>query len=185
VCQKAVIFKRRTEECEIALLRDVAGHTLRDEISNFISRSELQILYWTEREIKMISDRKNSWLWHLAPMNPYRAARQGVGRRDVGRPRRKIVRRPRKIPSWSEQAFGTTFTLMVVMLHIWFMFGIRPVGTPKKRWMDAVKEDSCQILKWRNWDVKAQDRDEWRSRIKKAKTRFGLQCHWWWRIWFS
>jgi hypothetical protein len=33
--------------------------------------------------------------------------------------------------------------------------------------------------------VKAQDRDEWRLRIKKAKTRFGLQCHWWWRIWFS
>jgi hypothetical protein len=57
------------------------------------------------------------------------------------------------------------------------MFRIRPVGTPKKRWMDAVKEDSYQILKWRNWDVKAQDRDEWRLRIKKAKTRFGLQCH--------
>jgi hypothetical protein len=24
--------------------------------------------------------------------------------------------------------------------------------------MDTVKEDSYQILKWRNWDVKAQDR---------------------------
>jgi hypothetical protein len=44
----------------------------------------------------------------------------------------------------------------------------------KKRWMDAVKEDSYQILKWRNWEVKAQDRDEWRSRIKKAKALFGL-----------
>jgi hypothetical protein len=27
---------------------------------------------------------------------------------------------------------------------------------------------------WRNWEVKAQDREEWRSRIKKAKARFGL-----------
>jgi hypothetical protein len=54
------------------------------------------------------------------------------------------------------------------------VFGKRPVGKPKKRWMDAVKEDSCQILNWRNWEVKAQNRDEWRSRIKKAKARFGL-----------
>jgi hypothetical protein len=31
------------------------------------------------------------------------------------------------------------------------MFGKRPVGKPKERWMDAVKEDSYQILNWRNW----------------------------------
>jgi hypothetical protein len=54
------------------------------------------------------------------------------------------------------------------------MFGKCPVGKPKKRWMNAVKEDSYQILKWRNWEVKAQDRDEWRSRTKKANARFGL-----------
>jgi hypothetical protein len=54
------------------------------------------------------------------------------------------------------------------------MFGKRPVGKHKKRWMDAVKEDSYQILNWRNWEVKVQDRDEWRSRIKKAKACFVL-----------
>jgi hypothetical protein len=54
------------------------------------------------------------------------------------------------------------------------MFGKRPVGKPKKRWMDAVKEGSYQILNWRNWEEKARDRDGWRSRIKKAKARFGL-----------
>jgi hypothetical protein len=54
------------------------------------------------------------------------------------------------------------------------MFGKRAVGKPKKRWMDALKEDSYKILNWRNWEVKAQDRDEWRSRIKKDKARFGL-----------
>jgi hypothetical protein len=54
------------------------------------------------------------------------------------------------------------------------MFEKRPVGKPKKRWMDTVKADSYQILKWENWEVKAQDRNEWRSRIKKAKARFRL-----------
>jgi hypothetical protein len=54
------------------------------------------------------------------------------------------------------------------------MFGKHPVRKPKKRWMNAVKEDSYQILNWRNWEVKAQVRDEWRSRIKKTKAHFGL-----------
>jgi hypothetical protein len=54
------------------------------------------------------------------------------------------------------------------------MFGKRPVGKPKKRWMDAVKEDSYQILNSRNLETQAQDRDEWRSRIKKAKAHFVL-----------
>jgi hypothetical protein len=54
------------------------------------------------------------------------------------------------------------------------MFGKRPVGKPKKRWMDAVKEDIYQILKLRNLEVKARDREGWRSRIKKAKALFGL-----------
>jgi hypothetical protein len=54
------------------------------------------------------------------------------------------------------------------------MFGKRPVDKPRKRWLDAVKEDSYQMLKWRDWEVKAQDREEWRSRIKKAKVCFGL-----------
>jgi hypothetical protein len=40
------------------------------------------------------------------------------------------------------------------------MFRKRPVGKPKERWMDAVKEDIYQILIWRNWEVKAQGRDE-------------------------
>jgi hypothetical protein len=30
------------------------------------------------------------------------------------------------------------------------VFGKRPVGNPKKRWMDAVKEDIYQTLSWRN-----------------------------------
>jgi hypothetical protein len=37
------------------------------------------------------------------------------------------------------------------------MFGKRPEGKPKKRWTDAMKEDSYQILKWMNLEVKAQE----------------------------
>jgi hypothetical protein len=53
------------------------------------------------------------------------------------------------------------------------MFGKRPVGKPKKRWMDAVKEDSYQILNWRNWEVKAQDRDGGRE---SGRPRPALGC---------
>jgi hypothetical protein len=42
------------------------------------------------------------------------------------------------------------------------MFGKRPVGKPRKRWLDTVKENSYQMLKWKDWKVKAQDREEWR-----------------------
>jgi hypothetical protein len=37
--------------------------------------------------------------------------------------------------------------------------GVRPIGRPRKRWMDGV----------RNWN-----RNEWRHIIGKAKARFGL-----------
>jgi hypothetical protein len=66
---------------------------------------------------------------------------------------------------------GQSIPRMVMAVQI---VGKCPVGKPKKRWMDTVKEDSYQILNWRNWEVKARDRDGWRSRIKKAKARFGL-----------
>jgi hypothetical protein len=54
------------------------------------------------------------------------------------------------------------------------MFGKRPVGKPRKRWLAAVKEHSYQMLQWRDWEVKAEDREEWKSRIKKAKACFRL-----------
>jgi hypothetical protein len=53
------------------------------------------------------------------------------------------------------------------------MFGKRPVGKPKKRCMNAVKEE---ILKWRNWEVKAEDRDECRSRIKSPRPALGCSA---------
>jgi hypothetical protein len=54
------------------------------------------------------------------------------------------------------------------------MFGKRPVGKPKGRWMDTVKEDSYQILKWRNWEVK--DRTEMNGGRESRRPRPALGC---------
>ncbi|PSN53891.1 hypothetical protein C0J52_02444 [Blattella germanica] len=49
------------------------------------------------------------------------------------------------------------------------IFGKRPVGKPKKRWTDSVKDDrSYQILNCKNWHQRVQYREGWRSRIKKS-----------------
>jgi hypothetical protein len=57
------------------------------------------------------------------------------------------------------------------------MFVKRPVEKPRKKWLNAVKEDSYQMLIWKDWEVKAQDREEWSLRMKKPKARFELYCH--------
>jgi len=57
------------------------------------------------------------------------------------------------------------------------MFGKRPVGKPRKRWIDSVEEDSIRLLRRRNWKSLAEDRVQWRAKIKEAKARFGLQSH--------
>jgi hypothetical protein len=75
---------------------------------------------------------------------------------------------------WAGHVQGMESQSIPRMVMAGQMFGKRPVGKHKKIRMDAVKEESYQILNWRNWEVKAQDRDEWRSRIKKVKARFGL-----------
>ncbi|PSN39568.1 hypothetical protein C0J52_20621 [Blattella germanica] len=54
------------------------------------------------------------------------------------------------------------------------MFGKRPVGKPKKIWIDSVKEIAYQILICRNWQLVVQDREDWRTRKKKVQARFGL-----------
>jgi hypothetical protein len=52
--------------------------------------------------------------------------------------------------------------------------GVRPIGRPRKRWMDGVQTDAKELLKVRNWKARALDRNEWRHIIEKAKARFGL-----------
>jgi hypothetical protein len=40
--------------------------------------------------------------------------------------------------------------------------------------MDGVQTDAKDLLKVKNWKVKALDRNEWRDIIGKDKARFGL-----------
>jgi hypothetical protein len=60
--------------------------------------------------------------------------------------------------------------------------GVRPIGRPKKRWMDgcmdgrmdAVQTDVKILLKVTNWKARELDRNEWKHISGKSKARFGL-----------
>ena len=54
------------------------------------------------------------------------------------------------------------------------MFERRPVSKPMKTWMDSVKEDSYQLLQCKNLRQRALDKQDSRSRIKKAQAHQGL-----------
>lgn len=54
------------------------------------------------------------------------------------------------------------------------MHGKRPVGRPRKRWEDEISEDARDLLGIRVWKRAAEDRVEWRQKVKEAKARFGL-----------
>jgi hypothetical protein len=38
--------------------------------------------------------------------------------------------------------------------------GVRPIGRPRKRWMDGVQSDAKELLKVKNWKPQALDRNE-------------------------
>jgi hypothetical protein len=52
--------------------------------------------------------------------------------------------------------------------------GVRPIGRPRKRWMDSIQRDAKDLLKVKNWKAQALDRNEWKHIIGKVKARFGL-----------
>jgi hypothetical protein len=47
--------------------------------------------------------------------------------------------------------------------------GVRPIGRPRKRWMDGVQTDAKYLLKVKNWKAQALDRNEWGHITGKAK----------------
>jgi hypothetical protein len=49
--------------------------------------------------------------------------------------------------------------------------GKRPVGKPRKSWINAVEIVSKEILKVKNWKRESQDRQVWRRHLKEAKAR--------------
>jgi len=47
----------------------------------------------------------------------------------------------------------------------------RPMGRPRTRWADVVQRDALQLLGIRGWRRRAENRDKWRSLMRKAKAR--------------
>jgi hypothetical protein len=56
--------------------------------------------------------------------------------------------------------------------------GKRAAGKPRKRWEDAVQEDSIKLLGTKAWKRKAKDRQFWRQRIEEANAQYGLYVPW-------
>jgi hypothetical protein len=63
--------KRKIETAEMRFLRLVDGYTRRDEISNIIIRSELQIFNINGK----IKDKEKEWRDDIQRMDPYRIVR--------------------------------------------------------------------------------------------------------------
>jgi hypothetical protein len=51
------------------------------------------------------------------------------------------------------------------------IIGRRPVGKPRKRWVNAVELDSREIWEVRNWKRESLDRQVRRRHLKEAKFR--------------
>jgi len=53
------------------------------------------------------------------------------------------------------------------------------VGRPRTRWADVVHRDALPLLRIRGWSRRAENRDEWRRFMRKAKAWKGLWRHIW------
>jgi hypothetical protein len=64
-------------------------------------------------------------------------------------------------------------TSIVKKIYKWKPFTVRPVGKPKSRWEDDVRNDlkKMKIIKWIG---QVQDRLIWKGIVEKAKTLPGL-----------
>jgi hypothetical protein len=58
---------------------------------------------------------------------------------------------------------------MVRNIHKWQPYVTRPVGRPKQRWNDDVRND-LRKMKLLKWSEQVQDRLEWKKIVEKAKT---------------
>jgi len=60
-------------------------------------------------------------------------------------------------------------TSIVKRIHNWKPFTGRPVGRPKFRWKDDVRND-LKKMKLMKWAEQVQDRHKWKDIVEKAKT---------------
>jgi len=58
---------------------------------------------------------------------------------------------------------------IVKKIHKWKPFTSTPVGRPKSRWEDDVRND-LEKIKLTKWTEQVQDRLKWRATFEKPKT---------------
>ena len=64
-------------------------------------------------------------------------------------------------------------TSIAKKIHKWKPFTGRPVGRPKSRWEDDVRND-LKNMKLIKWTEQVQDRLKWKGIVEKAKTLLKL-----------
>lgn len=52
----------------------------------------------------------------------------------------------------------------------------RPVGRPKRRWIDTGDRNARRMLKCKNWRSSAEGREVWRRRIEDVRSKMGCSA---------
>jgi hypothetical protein len=72
-------------------------------------------------------------------------------------------------PSWYGHIHRKPKTSIVKKIYKWQPYITLPVGRPKHRWDDDVRNDLRKIKLFK-WTKQAQDRHEWKKTVEKVKT---------------
>jgi inhibitor of KinA sporulation pathway (predicted exonuclease) len=71
--------------------------------------------------------------------------------------------------SWYGHIYRKPEISIVKKIYKWQPYITRPVGRPKHRWADDVRND-LRKMKLLKWMEQTQDRHEWKKIVEKAKT---------------
>ena len=71
--------------------------------------------------------------------------------------------------SWFGHTNRVPETRIVKKIYKWKRFTRRPIGRPKSRWEDDVRED-LKKMKIIKWVEQVQDRFKWKTIVEKART---------------
>jgi hypothetical protein len=74
---------------------------------------------------------------------------------------------------WAAHVMRMENTITTRKITEWTPCKTRPVGRPRLRWMDQVKED-LKRMRIVGWRAKVEDRQEWNRIVEQTKTHPGL-----------
>ena len=81
----------------------------------------------------------------------------------------ELIKHPNVINFVKAQKLRMPETSIVKRIYKWKPFAGRPVGRPKSRWEDYVRND-LKKMKLIKWAEQVQDRLKWKEIVEKAKT---------------